>query len=644
MYRENYRAAQKLGKKDYQARQAKGLNPTLDVLDSLLEHVDIVGEVPLGLVDIPIDQIRGTKTEGRKTAFAANYMPILDENTEFAAKWISLSQAHLMEGIREPVKAYEYMNRFYILEGNKRVSVLKFFGADSIPGNVTRLVPAPQNTKESRMYYEFMDFYKVSGINNIWFSKEGSFSRLPAAFGKRKYECWSAEDRLLFRSVFARFSKEYYKLGGKKLSITAGDAFLAYLDIFGSEQIGDKTTTDLKNELSKMWDDILLLANDKQVDLKMHPTDEEKPGIITKILTPAAEKKKTSKIAFIHSKSAITSSWTYAHELGRMALADTFHGEITTSRYENITESNIRETIEHAIAEGNTMIFTTTPVFYNASLKAAVDHPDIKILNCSLNTSHKYVRTYYGRMYEAKFLTGVIAGIMTDTNKIGYIADYPINGMTANINAFAAGVHMVNPRAKVYLEWSTLNQQEDLTAKFYDLGATYISNQDMITPQRASRQFGLYRINGETPVNVAMPIWQWGKYYERIIRTVQTGGWIQDEKTENKKVLTYWWGMSAGVIDVICSPSLPSGVRNLVELLRKSMCRFDFHPFSGTIIKQDGTAVPLNEHGQLSPWEIITMDWLADNVIGHIPSIEEMKPDTRNVVQLEGVKKEKTVK
>ena len=132
------------------------------------------------------------------------------------------------------------------------------------------------------------------------------------------------------------------------------------------------------------------------------------------------------------------------------------------------------------------MIFTTSPEFLSASLRVAVNHPEIKILNCSLNASHKYIRTYYGRMYEAKFLIGVLAGVMTDTNKIGYIADYPIFGMTANINAFALGVKMVNPKAKIYLEWSTLKENEhiDLTAKLYSLGATYISHQDMIIPRK----------------------------------------------------------------------------------------------------------------------------------------------------------------
>ena len=96
-------------------------------------------------------------------------MPILRENTEFAYKWATLSQSHINEGIRDPIKAYEYMNKFYVEEGNKRVSVMKFFGAISIPGTVTRILPKKTNDKNVKVYYEFVNFYRVSKVNYITF-------------------------------------------------------------------------------------------------------------------------------------------------------------------------------------------------------------------------------------------------------------------------------------------------------------------------------------------------------------------------------------------------------------------------------------------------------------------------------------------
>ena len=103
------------------------------MLDDILTDVDIVAQEPLGLVDIPAESIVGTKTAGRTPPFASNFMPLLDDDTEFAVKWSNLCDAHLEEGIHTPIIAFEYLNKFYVQEGNKRVSVLKYYEAVKIP-------------------------------------------------------------------------------------------------------------------------------------------------------------------------------------------------------------------------------------------------------------------------------------------------------------------------------------------------------------------------------------------------------------------------------------------------------------------------------------------------------------------------------
>ena len=270
-----------------------------------------------------------------------------------------------------------------------------------------------------------------------------------------------------------------------------------------------------------------------------------------------------------------------------------------------------------------------------ASLKVAIEHPEVKILNCSLNTSHKYIRTYYARMYEAKFLMGAVAGAMSRNGKIGYIADYPIFGMTANINAFALGAKMVNPRAKIFLEWSTL-KDHDVMEAFKRNEVHYISGQDMIIPGEASRHFGLYRADEESPLNLAMPIWHWGKFYEKMIRNIMDGSFKYDNATANTKGLNYWWGMSAGIIDVICSKHLPIGTARLVDLLKQTICQGDFNPFSGVLYSQKGL-VQRDADKVMSPEEIVTMDWLAENVIGFIPKMDDLIEKAKPVVKLQGI-------
>ncbi|MBQ4463469.1 MAG: BMP family ABC transporter substrate-binding protein, partial [Eubacterium sp.] len=117
-----YEKVYKLAMKEYRNKTMHGEWPYLWVLDEILSHTEVLKEVDLGLVDIPLNQIMGTKTEGRTQAFAANFMPLLPSDSEFAYKWAQLYESHMEEAIHDPIKAYEFLNRFYVLEGNKRVS------------------------------------------------------------------------------------------------------------------------------------------------------------------------------------------------------------------------------------------------------------------------------------------------------------------------------------------------------------------------------------------------------------------------------------------------------------------------------------------------------------------------------------------
>ena len=148
---EEYNNARRLAQKAARSAMSNGRYPYLPALDEFISREDISGEEPLGIVDIPLNKIAGTKTSGRKNSFANNFMPLLDEGTEFATKWSNLYESQLEEGIRDPIIAYEYMTRYYVQEGNKRVSVMKFVGARSITAKVTRLLPKKTDDYEYRV-------------------------------------------------------------------------------------------------------------------------------------------------------------------------------------------------------------------------------------------------------------------------------------------------------------------------------------------------------------------------------------------------------------------------------------------------------------------------------------------------------------
>ena len=648
---DDYAKALKSGKREYQRHLSEGAYPYLQALEETISHVDIVSEVKLGLAQIPAELIAGTRSAGRRTAFAPNFMPLLDPHSEFAGKWIRLCDSHLEEGIRDPVIACEFMGRFYIVEGNKRVSVLKYFDSPTIPAYVTRLVPRRTEETENLIYYEYMDFHRISGVNYVLFSRKGSYPALAAAVaahysetGGEEAGCasapWSDEMRMDFPAAYVKFRSAYLARGGSRLPIRIGDALLTYIGIYGYSSLLTDPAAQVKENIAKIWGEFVLLKEGQAVELVMDPLPDSPKKKLFDIFLPNSQK--LTKIAFIHSKSASTSSWTYAHELGRRHAEEVLQGRIETMCLENVTpgEDALRA-VQRAVEAGCGIIFTTTPEFIPASLKAAVEAPGVKILNCSLNTSHRYIRTYYGRMYEAKFLCGMIAGVLADNNRIGYIADYPIYGMTANINAFALGAAMTNPRAEIYLKWSTM-KNDDVAEDFRRKKISYVSSQDMIVPRCACRQFGLFRFGNvigqeEEPYYAATPLWNWGRFYEKIIGSILGGSWNIGDASD-AKALNYWWGLSAGVVDLVYTQNLAPGTKRLVDFVRNGIESGAFHPFSGPLYSQGGTAQTEEGH-VLSPEEIITMDWLAKNVIGEIPDFSDLTEAAQAVVRLQGIRK-----
>lgn len=615
-----YRDALKLGQRDYRACVSKGLSPCLPVLDDFLPPEQMGPVSNLGLVQIPVERLVGTKTRGRVNAFAPNFMPLLSEKTEFAAKWETLCQAHLSEGIRDPVKVYEYMNRFYVEEGNKRVSVLKFFGAVTIPALVTRILP--ERSSETELYYEFVDFYKYSKMNLVEFTKKGGYLALQTAVGKQPGEAWSEDERRHFRAAYHFFRQAYTAAGGEKLHSTVGDALLSYLRVYGYASLCAATEGEIRKNLSKMWEEVALQQDATPIELKATPAEGKKPGLLASVIPSAPA---VRKVAFIYDKTPALSGWVLGHELGRQHVQRVFDGRIATTGYPNAMEGDPNAVLEKAIADGNTLLFTTSPRLLQASLRAAVEHPETVIMNCSLNKSHRYLRFYYARMYEVKFIIGALAGALTESGRLGYICDYPIYGQIAGINAFALGAQMSNPKARVYLEWSSVKGVEAATEVLIQQGIHLISAQEAASLNRGKRSaFGLSCIHGEERQLLAYPVWNWGAYYESILRGILNKT-AQAEYEQSSKALNYYWGMSAGVVDVTVTDALPAPTRRLAEFLSESIRREGANPFITPLRTASGDVIG---EGQptLSLEQIMNMDYLVENVVGGIPAYEELSP------------------
>lgn len=626
-----YSRAKKLGSKAYHAALQRGEDPYLPVLDELVpDHLSLT-RVSLGVVNIPAERLVGTSTKGRTSAFSCNFMPLLDENSEFALKWGVLHHSVVKDGLRDPIKVLEYMNRFYVVEGNKRVSVLKYLDSPMIEGDVTRIIPKRTEDKENKIYFEFLDFYKDTRINYIWFSEEGSFSRLCELVGKQPGERWSGEELADFQAAYVRFSAAYNLAGGDLLKITVGDAFLIYLQVYGYSKETFLNSSEIRERLNRLRNEFKARSQDESISLVL-TAEGQKPGLLRSIIHSGPQK---MRAAFVNNRSPQVSGWTYWHELGKNRVETVFGDKVETRMVNNVAPEKCESVIEDLIDQGSNIVFTTSPVLLDGAMKAAIKHPDVKVLNCSLLPSYHAVRSYYLRMYEAKFIIGAIAGAVCDNNRIGYIADYPVYGAPASINAFALGARLTNPRAKVYLQWSTMKDADPMAAFAAD-DVRVISNRDISAPSHQSMEFGLYLQKASGTQNLAMPVWNWGRLYEDLLRRVQNGVWRTDAIQNGAQALNYWWGMDANAIDVFYSHKLDSGTRRMADLLRHQVRSGGLRPFAETILSQDGE-LRCSSGKALTPAEIISMDWLADNVIGSIPSAEDMKPEALPFVEIQGI-------
>lgn len=631
-----YREALKKGQKEKRNRINEGKNPYLTALDDIISSDRVITEINLGMMQIPTEWIVGTKTASRANAFAANFMPLLEETSEFGTKWESLCRSHVEEGIRDSIKAYEYMNRYYVQEGNKRVSVLKFFDAVSVSAEVIRVLPVKDGSKEVEVYYEMIEFSQNTKVNYLEFTEPGCFKQIQKLTGKAPDEVWTEEDRSLFKTAFYNLKKAFHELNAESVNVTVSDAMLTYLKIFGYQDLISKSNDQIKKSLLKIWEEVCLLEEKENIDLKENPketVEKKKQRFLKKLLGEASESK--SQVAFVYDKNPVTSGWSYGHELGRLYTQKVFDGAVTTRAYDDAMDKNPEEVLLKAIEDGNKIIFTTSAKLLPASLSVAVEHPEITIFNCSLNKSHRSISTYYARMYEVKFLIGIIAGALASEEKVGYLCDYPIYGQIAGVNAFALGVQMVNPRAKVYLDWSCIDSAAAAEQRLLDKGIRIVSSQDLKKTAIDERTaFGLYEYKEGKKENLAMPLWNWGVYYEKLIRSIMNKS-FQTEKESSRKAINYYWGMSAGVVELICSKRVPESVKKLAYILQDSICDGSLKPFQGKMRTQEGEILE-GIDGSFTLQQIIGINWLLENIEGEIPHYASLSDEGKETVKSAG--------
>lgn len=333
------------------------------------------------------------------------------------------------------------------------------------------------------------------------------------------------------------------------------------------------------------------------------------------------------KVAFVYVGPVGDLGWTYAHDQGRLAIEEAFPN-VETVYQENVPENpaDAERVIRQFAQDGADIIFTTSFGYMDPTINVAKDFPDTTFIHISGFKTADNVGTGFGKIEEPRFVSGQIAGAMTETNQLGYVAAFPIPEVIRGINAFTLGVRSVNPDATVKVVWTNTwfdPQKERAAAEaLLDGGADVIAqHQDTAGPQQAAQDRGLYSVGYNADMAPLAPeavltsaIWNWGAYYTQVVQQVMDGAWEPSQ---------YWGGWEDGV--VLLAPIadfVPEDVRTAAE---EEVARFAsgeeniFTIFTGPIADQSGE-VKVPEGQAMTAEELLGMNWFVEGVDGEIPN------------------------
>jgi basic membrane protein A len=345
-------------------------------------------------------------------------------------------------------------------------------------------------------------------------------------------------------------------------------------------------------------------------------------AILFSLVVPiAAQAKKPLKVAFVYIGPPGDLGWTYEHDRGRLAVEKKFGSLVETKYIENVPEGPDAERVIRQYAmQGFDVIFTTSFGYMDYTLNVAKDFPKVIFEHCSGYKTAPNMATYFGRIEEARYLTGIIAGRMTKTNIIGYVAAFPIPEVVRGINGFTLGVRSVNPKAQVRVVWTNTwydpVKEREAAVALLDSGADIIAqHQDTTEPQKAAQERGKFSIGYDSDMGkfvgdsvLASAVWEWSTYYITTIQNVLDGTWKTHE---------YWGGLNDGIAKISSiSGKVPDSIKKEVDVAHKKILG-GWSIFTGPLKNQSGKVV--YAAGQVVPdGAQLGMDWFVEGVVGKV--------------------------
>jgi basic membrane protein A len=299
-------------------------------------------------------------------------------------------------------------------------------------------------------------------------------------------------------------------------------------------------------------------------------------------------------------------------------------GDAVETKYiENVPEGpDAARVIRDYAQQGYDMIFTTSFGYMDPTLEVAQEFPDVLFEHCSGYKTADNMSTYFGRIYQPRYLSGIVAGEMTEVNKIGYVAAFPIPEVIRGINAFTRGVRSVNPEAEVSVVWTNTwydpVKEREAAVALLDEGVDIVTqHQDTTEPQKAAQERGALSIGYDSDMRsfvgdtvLTSPIWNWGTYYVDTVQAAINGEWETHQ---------FWGGLETDVVQLAdYSPKVPEDVQNMVADERERIVDTDWDVFCGPVTDQGGNVV-VAEGECMSDEDMLNMNFFVEGVVGTIP-------------------------
>jgi basic membrane protein A len=327
---------------------------------------------------------------------------------------------------------------------------------------------------------------------------------------------------------------------------------------------------------------------------------------------------KEMKVGFIYVSPVGDAGWSYSHDVGRQAI-EAMDG-VTTSYVEAVPEGPDSERVMTNMARKDFDIIIATSFGYmDPMLKVAKQFPKTVFLHCSGFKTAENMGNFFGRMYQARYLSGMVAGLMTKSNTIGYVAAFPIPEVIRGINAFTLGVRAVNPKATVRVVWTKTwydpATEKEAGKSLLDVGSDVIAqHQDSPGPQEAAQEKGVYSIGYNSDMSafapkahLTAPVWNWKVYYTKVVDEVRKGTW---------KAGAVWPGMDTGIVDLApFGPMVPKELQDKVNAEKAKIIAGEQKVFVGPLKDQNGE-VKLAAGKVASDEELLGMTWFVEGVIG----------------------------